>query len=85
MHRVFYGIAVVLILALVAGCEGGPRPIRFESPAGQPDTADGLYRVRATRVAALRSTRAYSVATCSRMSVIGYSLGTVFDGIGEPA
>ena len=52
MRRILHGTAVALILALVAGCEGGPRPIRFESPAGRPDTADGLYRVRATRVAA---------------------------------
>jgi hypothetical protein len=44
--------ALALALALAAGCASSRRPIEYESDGEQPDTADGLYRVRASRVGA---------------------------------
>jgi len=46
------GVAVDLV-ALVAfcACAVPPRPIGFDPEAAQPATTDGLYRLRATRVA----------------------------------
>jgi len=43
-------VATALVLAL--GCATTPRPVQFEGGGDGPDTADGLYRVRTTRVAA---------------------------------
>lgn len=44
--------ALAACLILVAGCAAPPRPVEFVGRGGEPDTADGLYRVRSTRIAA---------------------------------
>ena len=43
---------LLLSVALAAGCESGPRPIRFDTSGRGLETADGLRRVRDTRVGA---------------------------------
>lgn len=44
--------AMALALGLGSGCASAPPPIQYDSRGGAPATADGLYRVRATRVGA---------------------------------
>ncbi len=48
--RALASCAAALTLGLA--CTTAPRPIEFEAGRDGPDTADGLYRVRASRVAA---------------------------------
>lgn len=43
--------ALALCLALAAGCAGPSRTIEFEGTGGEPDTPDGLYRVRSLQMA----------------------------------
>lgn len=43
-------LSTALVLALA--CATTAQPVRFETGADGPDTADGLYRVRTTRIAA---------------------------------
>ena len=43
---------LALGLALTSGCVTTPQPVAFVGNGVGPDTADGLYRVQATRVAA---------------------------------
>ena len=45
-------IAFALTLGLSSGCASPPRPIAYDSSGNAPATADGLYRVRNTRVGA---------------------------------
>jgi hypothetical protein len=41
-----------LALRLLVGCESTPRPVEFDTTAQHAETADGLRRVRASRVGA---------------------------------
>jgi hypothetical protein len=44
--------AIGLVFGLGWGCASPPRSIEYDSGGNVPDTADGLYRVRTTRVGA---------------------------------
>ena len=49
-NRVLATVAAALALGLA--CETTPRPVRFDGGGDGPDTADGLYRVQTTQIAA---------------------------------
>lgn len=53
-HRPGLGAPIALAsVVLVLSCAAPPRPVEFTGPTAQPDTTDGLYRVKSARVAAL--------------------------------
>jgi hypothetical protein len=48
--RSFRAVVVALAVAGLAGCESPPREIEFDTSAEHGQTADGLFRVKTTRI-----------------------------------